>query len=162
MLSVELQRIIDIISTHDEMNFLESTTEEKIVAFEKEHNIKLPMEHKKWLLFNDPRNTFTLENVDVDGYSFNIKLFFSNKRIDKIQLIPVNLGMKDPGYPNKEYQEEKKKVSDSFLRKHFGNPLKENEAVLYYEFDWGNVSSVAFLSGRNEYTGGFIEMVYKK
>ena len=111
---------------------------------------------------NGPINIFTSENVDVDGYSFNIKIFFVNKRIDKMQLIPVNLGMKDPGYPDKEYQEEKKKVSDSFLRKHFGEPLKENEAVLYYEFDWGSASSVAFLSGRNEYAGGFIEIVYKK
>ena len=40
--------------------------------------------------------------------------------------------------------------------------VKENEAVLYYEFDWGSASSVAFLSGRNEYAGGFIEIVYKK
>ena len=105
---------------------------------------------------------FTSEQVVVDGYTFNIKVFFVNKRIDKIQLIPVNLEMKDPGYPDKKYQEEKKKAVDSFLRAKLGDPLKENEAVLYYEFDWGSVSSVAFLSGRNEYTGGFIEISYKK
>lgn len=105
---------------------------------------------------------FTSEQVVVDGYTFNIKVFFVNKRIDKIQLIPVNLEMKDPGYPDKKYQEEKKKAADFFLRAKLGDPLKENEAVLYYEFDWGSVSSVAFLSGRNEYTGGFIEISYKK
>ena len=111
---------------------------------------------------NGSVDIFTSEQVVVDGYTFNTKVFFVNKRIDKIQLIPVNLEMKDPGYPDKKYQEEKKKVADSFLRAKLGDPLKENEAVLYYEFDWGSVSSVAFLSGRNEYTGGFIEISYKK
>ena len=111
---------------------------------------------------NGSVDIFTSEPVVVDGYTFNTKVFFVNKRIDKIQLIPVNLEMKDPGYPDKKYQEEKKKAADSFVRAKLGDPLKENEAVLYYEFDWGSVSSVAFLSGRNEYTGGFIEISYKK
>ena len=77
-------------------------------------------------------------------------------------MTPVNLEMKVLGYPDEEYQREKKKVTDSFLRAKLGEPLKANEAVLYYEFEWGNVSSVAFLSGRNEYSGGFIEISYKK
>ena len=109
-----------------------------------------------------PVNIFTSQQVAVDGYIFNIKIFFINKRLDKIQLTPVNLEMKVLGYPDEEYQREKKKVTDSFLRAKLGEPLKANEAVLYYEFEWGNVSSVAFLSGRNEYSGGFIEISYKK
>lgn len=111
---------------------------------------------------NGSVDIFTAEHVTVDGYTFNVKIIYINKRIDKIQLIPVNLEMKDPGYPDEKYQEEKKRVSDSFLKKKLGDPLKENEAVLYYEFDWGSISSVAFFSGRNEYTGGFIEISYKK
>ena len=111
---------------------------------------------------NNSVGIFTSEQVAVDGYTFNIKIIFIDKQIDKIQLTPVNLEMKDPGYPDEKYQDEKKKVADSFLRVNLGNPQKENEAVLYYEFDWGSVSSVAFLSGRNEYTGGFIEISYKK
>ena len=111
---------------------------------------------------NGPVDIFTSKQVNVYGYTFNVKIFFINKRLDKIQLVPVNLGMKDPGYPDKKYQEEKKKVADSFLRAELGDPLKENEAVLYYEFDWGSASSIAFLSGRNEYAGGFIEISYKK
>lgn len=105
---------------------------------------------------------FTSEQVEVDGYSFNIKIIFINKQIDKIQLTPVNLEMKDPGYPDEKYQAEKKKISDAFLRTNIGEPQKENEAVLYYEFEWGSVSSIAFLSGRNEYSGGFVEISYKK
>lgn len=99
----------------------------------------------------------TWERIVIDGYTFTAKVFVINHRIDKIQLIPV-LERKDPGYPDKEYQEEKKKAADSFLRARLGDPSKESESVLYYEFDWGSVSSVAFLSGRNEYAGGFIEI----
>ncbi|MFN2926527.1 hypothetical protein ACKX2L_06330 [Lachnospiraceae bacterium YH-ros2228] len=99
----------------------------------------------------------TWERVTIDGYTFTVKVFFINHQIDKIQLVPI-LERKDPGYPDKEYQEEKKKVTDSFLRSKLGNPSKESKSVLYYEFDWGSVSSVAFLSGRNEYAGGFIDI----
>lgn len=105
---------------------------------------------------------FTSKQVVVEGYTFNAKIVFIDKHINEIQLIPVNLEMEDPGYPDEKYQQEKKKVADSFLRTNLGKPLKENEAVLYYEFDWGNISSVAFLSGRNEYTGGFVEISYRK
>ena len=101
----------------------------------------------------------TLERVVIDGYAFKVKAYFINHRLDKIRLLPVR-EMKDPGYPDRKYQEEKKKVADSFLRARLGEPLKESESVMYYEFDWGNVSSVAFLSGRNEYTGGFIEVEF--
>ena len=109
-----------------------------------------------------PVDIFTSEQVNLGGYTFKAKILFINKRMNKIQLIPVNLAMKDPGYPDEKYQEEKKKVTDNFLRAQLGEPLRENEAVLYYEFDWGSVASVAFCSGRNEYTGGFIEISYKK
>ena len=103
----------------------------------------------------------TWEHIVIDGYTFTVKVFVINHRLHKIQLIPV-LERKDPGYPDKEYQKEKKKVADSFLRARLGNPSKESESVLYYEFHWGSVSSVAFLSGRNEYTGGFIEVELKQ
>lgn len=109
-----------------------------------------------------PVDIFTSQQVTVDRYTFNIKIFFINKRLDKIQLTPVNLEMKAPGYPDEEYQRKKKKVADSFLRAKLGEPQKANGAVLYYEFEWGSVSSVAFLGGRNEYSGGFIEISYKK
>lgn len=105
---------------------------------------------------------FTSELVEVEGYTFHAKIIFIDKHINKIQLIPVNLEMEDPGYPDEKYQQEKKKVTDSFLLANLGKPLKETEAVLYYGFGWGNISSVAFLSGRNEYTGGFVEISYRK
>lgn len=135
------------------------------VIFDKKTNIDELMGNPKFSAYvnnSSPIGILTSKQVSVDGYTFDIKIFFINKRINKIQLTPVNLEMRDPGYPDEKYQEEKKKVADSFLQEKLGVPLKENEAVHYYEFDWGSISSVAFLSGRNEYTGGFIEMLYRK
>ena len=111
---------------------------------------------------NGPVDLFISNAVSMGEYTFNIKIFYWKKRIDKIQLIPVNLEVEDPGYPDRRYQEAKKKISDIFLRSNLGTPSKENDAVLYYSFEWGTVSSVSFLSGRNEYTGGYIEISYNK
>ena len=105
---------------------------------------------------------FKSEQVIVDGYKFNIKIVFINDQLDSIRLTPVNLEMKDPGYPDEKYQNEKKKVCDAFLQKHLGEPLEKTKTVLYHEYNWGSVCSIIFLSGRNEYTGGFVEIEYKR
>ena len=109
-----------------------------------------------------PFAIFSAEYVIIDGCTFNIRIYFSNNRIDEIRLTPVNLEMKDPGYPDEQYQNEKKKVCDAFLRKHIGEPLEKTKTVLCYEYNWGSVCSIIFLSGRNEYTGGFVEIIYIK
>ena len=70
--------------------------------------------------------------------------------------------MADPGYPSEAFQAAKKKVCDEFLRAHLGEPSAENESVLYYEFEWGNISSRIILNGRSEYMGGFIEVNYER
>ena len=67
MISEELKKIIDTISTQGEMNFLEATTEEKIVAFEMEHNIKLPTEYREWLLFSDGGEIFLPAGIQFYG-----------------------------------------------------------------------------------------------
>ena len=105
---------------------------------------------------------FKSEQIIVDGYKFNIKIVFINNQLDNIRMTPVNLEKKDPRYPDEKYQNEKKKVCDAFLRKHLGEPLKESEEVVRYAFDWGSVRSIVLLSGRNEFTGGFVEIKYKR
>ncbi len=67
MISDELQKIIYIISAQGEMRFLESATEEKIVAFEKEHNIKLPTKYREWLLFSDGGEIFLPAGIQFYG-----------------------------------------------------------------------------------------------
>lgn len=110
---------------------------------------------------DDETALFTIEQATVDGYTFFVDIYFVDKQLDNIRMEPLNLEMKDPGYPDEKYQNEKKKVCDEFLRKHLGNPLKESKAVLCYSFDWGSAYSVTYLRGQDAYMGGFIEINYK-
>ena len=105
---------------------------------------------------------FTAAKMVVDGCVFKVKVVFWDKQIRRIQLIPLDVGMADPGYPSEAYQAAKKRVCDAFLRAHLGEPSAENESVLYYPFDWGSISSRIILYGRSEYMGGFIEVVYER
>ena len=53
--------------------------------------------------------SFTAEHVNVDEYEFNIRILFINNQIAKIELVPINLEIEDPGYPDENYQLTKKK-----------------------------------------------------
>ena len=105
---------------------------------------------------------FNAARIPVDGCAFKVKIVCWDKKIRRIQLTPLDVGMADPGYPSEAFQAAKKKVCDEFLRTHLGEPSAENESVLYYEFEWGNISSRIILNGRSEYMGGFIEVNYER
>ena len=67
MISEELQKIIDTICAQGAMNFLDATTEEKIVAFEMKHDIKLPTKYREWLLFSDGGEIFLPAGIQFYG-----------------------------------------------------------------------------------------------
>lgn len=50
-----------------EMNFCKETTENKILEFEKEYNIKLPAKYKEWLLFSDGGEFFLPAGIQLFG-----------------------------------------------------------------------------------------------
>lgn len=50
-----------------EMNFCKETTENKILEFEKEYNIKLPAKYKEWLLFSDGGEFFLPAGIQLYG-----------------------------------------------------------------------------------------------
>ena len=47
MVSDELKQLVNKFNEQGEMNFCKETTENKILEFEKEHNIKLPAKYKE-------------------------------------------------------------------------------------------------------------------
>ena len=49
------------------MNFCKETTENKILEFEKEHNIKLPAKYKELLLFSDGGEFFLPAGIQLYG-----------------------------------------------------------------------------------------------
>lgn len=105
---------------------------------------------------------FYAENAIVDGIKFYAEIHFVSRKIDYIHLIPIDLEMADPGYPDSEYQELKKKTCDAFLLKALGKPTLKNEAITCYDFDWGEIVSIAFYTGRNENDGGYIDINYNR
>ena len=67
MISEELKLIVHKFNEQGKMNFLEETTEEKILEFEKEHSVKLPEKYKEWLLFSDGGDFFLPAGIQLYG-----------------------------------------------------------------------------------------------
>lgn len=110
----------------------------------------------------DPIDLFRAQGANVDGIKFNADIYFVSRKIDRIHMYPIDLEMADPGYPNSEYQELKKKTCDAFLLRALGEPTRKSEAFSCYEYDWGKIVSIAFYAGRNENSGGYINIDYNR
>lgn len=67
MISEELKVIVDKFNEQGKMNFLDETTEDKILAFEKENDVTLPSKYKKWLLFSDGGELFLPAGIQLYG-----------------------------------------------------------------------------------------------
>ena len=67
MISEELKAIVAKFKEQGKMNFLDETTEEKILAFEKEKEITLPLKYKEWLLFSDGGELFLPAGIQLYG-----------------------------------------------------------------------------------------------
>ena len=112
---------------------------------------------------NSKIESFYADGAIVDGIKFNVTIFFISRKIDSIHMIPIDLEMPDPGYPNKEYQELRKKTCDAFLLRALGEPTDKDETFTAYDYDWGEIVSVAFYEERHDpYTGGYIDIIYNR
>ena len=67
MISYELKQLVNKFNEQGEINFCKETTENKILEFEKEHNIKLPAKYKEWLLFSDGGEFFLPAGIQLYG-----------------------------------------------------------------------------------------------
>ena len=67
MISEEIKGIVDKFKEQGKMDFLEETTEEKILSFEKEKSVTLPSKYKDWLLFSDGGELFLPAGVQLYG-----------------------------------------------------------------------------------------------
>lgn len=67
MVSDELKSIIDKLKEQGKMNFLEAATDEQIETFEKEHDIKFPLQYREWLTFSDGGEFFLPAGVQFYG-----------------------------------------------------------------------------------------------
>ena len=86
MISEELKAIVDKFKEQGKMNFLDETTEEKILVFEKENDVTFPSRYKEWLLFSDGGELFLPAGIQLYG-------------VEHKPLIDVN----DNSRPNEDY-----------------------------------------------------------
>ena len=86
MISEELKAIVDKFEEQGKMNFLDETTEEKILVFEKENDVTFPSRYKEWLLFSDGGELFLPAGIQLYG-------------VEHKPLIDVN----DNSRPNEDY-----------------------------------------------------------
>ena len=67
MLTDELKKILDTITKQGKMRFLDSATEEQILAFENANDISLPVQYKEWLEYSDGGEFFLPAGVQFYG-----------------------------------------------------------------------------------------------
>lgn len=67
MISDVLQNIIEQLNKQGKMKFPDGATEEQIVAFETQYNIKLPLKFREWLLFTDGGECFLPAGIQLYG-----------------------------------------------------------------------------------------------
>jgi hypothetical protein len=97
MLSDELNNIVGQLNTQGEMNFLAGATEEQIKLFEKEHEIKLPLKFKEWLLFSDGGEFFLPAGIQLYGVAHKPLIDVNdNDRPDENYIVIGALSSGDP------------------------------------------------------------------
>lgn len=138
MISADLKPLVDKFNKQGKMSFLEETTEEKILAFERENKVTLPSGYKKWLLFSDGGELFLPAGVQLYG-------------IDHKPFIDVN----DDSRPSDDYI-----VIGAFA---LGDPVlckKTGETISIYNQEIGEIDKelvypdfIAFLNDLSELLG---------
>lgn len=119
MLSEELRNIVSRLNSLGKMRFMEEATREQVDFFEKEHDIKLPLKFKEWLLFSDGGECFLPAGIQLYGVAHK-------------PLIDVN----DSDRPNENY------IVIGTLSS--GDPVvceKEGEQVSIYNHEAGKIES---------------------
>lgn len=138
MILEELKAIVDKYKEQGKMNFLDETTEEKILEFEKENDVTFPSKYKEWLLFSDGGEFFLPAGIQLYG-------------VEHKPLIDVN----DNSRPSEDY------VVIGALAS--GDPIlfkKDSEIIAIYNQVAGRIEDdeiyddfIAFLNDLNDLLG---------
>lgn len=81
MISDELKSIIEQLKTQGRMSFSDGASEEQIVTFEQENDMKLPSKYREWLIFSDGGEFFLPGGVQMYGVAH--KPLIDTKNNDK-------------------------------------------------------------------------------
>lgn len=103
MLTDELKKILDTITKQGKMRFLDSATEEQILAFENANDISLPVQYKEWLEYSDGGEFFLPAGVQFYGVAHKPMIDVSdNDRPSEDYIVIGALASGDPILCKKE------------------------------------------------------------
>jgi hypothetical protein len=93
----EINSIVSQLKTQGKTRFLAGATEEQIELFEKEHEIKLPLKFKEWLMFSDGGECFLPAGIQLYGIAHNPRINVNdNDRPDESYIVIGALSSGDP------------------------------------------------------------------
>ena len=137
MLSDELKIILDTITKQGKMRFLESATEEQILAFENANDISLPVQYKEWLEYSDGGEFFLPAGVQFYGVAHKPMIDVNdNDRPSEDYIVIGALASGDPILCKKEgeqiaiFNHEAGKIEEDEVYQNFHAFLKDLYALL--------------------------------
>lgn len=132
MVSEELRTIIENISKQGKMSFLEATTEDITVAFEKENGITLPVRYKEWLQLSDGGEFFLPAGIQLYGVAHKPVIDVNNdSRPNEKYIVIGTLASGDPILCEKDsekisiYNQEADRIEDDEVYEDFIAFLKD-------------------------------------
>lgn len=133
----ELKEIITQISSQGKTSFLEGATEKQIEQFEKDNDIRFPIEYKEWLTFSDGGECFLPAGVQFYGIAHKpmINVNDDDRPDDKFIIIGA-LASGDPVLCEKEgekvaiYNHEAGRIEDDEIYDNFFAFLKDLYVLL--------------------------------
>lgn len=89
MATEELKDIVEKLKKQGKMNFFDGASQEQIIKFEEDNNVKLPSKYKEWLLYSDGGEFFLPAGVQMYGVTKKplIKIDDSDRPSDKYIVI---------------------------------------------------------------------------
>lgn len=126
MISDKLKDIISTLETQGKMSYLEGVSEEQITKFEKEKDVKFPVEYKEWLQYSDGGECFLPAGIQLYGIAHKPFIDVNdNNRPDDKYLVIGALASGDPILCEKDgeqisiYNQEANKIEDDEIYEDF-------------------------------------------
>lgn len=132
MVSEELRTIIENLSKQGKMSFLEATSEDITVAFEKENGITLPVRYKEWLQLSDGGEFFLPAGIQLYGVAHKPVIDVNNdSRPNEKYIVIGTLASGDPILCEKDsekisiYNQEADRIEEDEVYEDFIDFLKD-------------------------------------
>lgn len=114
---------------------------------------------------HDRRFTSAPNTVMCMNHMFMATVLWGETSISTIKLTPIMYGIKDPGYPDRTYQEAKWNYCKKILENHYGSEgilqTRSYGEFFGYRFPNYTIATAKITGGQAQYTGGDIIITFR-